>query len=119
MVEKQISRGPATAAQSMSWNASHAAAWHKWFHVIEAGAQGLSDLMVARAGIAPSRRRPAATGPRMARCAWKIAPIWSRPAIARNPAAAVDCTKKRPPGAMAFGSFSTGLPADLVPGLGG
>lgn len=34
-------------------DAAHAAAWHKWFHVIEGGAQRLSDRLVALAAVAP------------------------------------------------------------------
>ena len=34
-------------------DAAHAAAWHKWFHVIEGGAQPLSDRLVALAAVAP------------------------------------------------------------------
>jgi SAM-dependent methyltransferase len=35
------------------WGASSAAAWDKWFHIIEGGAQGLSARMVGLAGIGP------------------------------------------------------------------
>ncbi len=36
-----------------SWDATSAAAWDKWFHIIEGGAQGLSDRMVDLAAIGP------------------------------------------------------------------
>lgn len=39
-----------------TWNAACAAAWDKWFGIIEAGAQPLSDRMVERAGIAAGHR---------------------------------------------------------------
>ena len=38
------------------WDASSAAAWDKWFHIIEGGAQGLSDRMVELAAIGPGAR---------------------------------------------------------------
>ncbi len=38
------------------WDANSAAAWHKWFHIIEDGAQGLSDRMVELAAIGPGAR---------------------------------------------------------------
>jgi SAM-dependent methyltransferase len=38
------------------WDAAHAASWDKWFHVIEDGAQGLSERMVELAAIAPGSR---------------------------------------------------------------
>ncbi len=39
-----------------SWDATSAASWDKWFHIIEAGAQGLSDRMVELAAIGPGAR---------------------------------------------------------------
>ncbi len=36
-------------------DAAHAAAWHKWFHVIEDGAQRLSDRLVELAAVAPGQ----------------------------------------------------------------
>ncbi len=33
------------------WDETRAAAWDKWLHIIEGGAQGLSDRMVALAAI--------------------------------------------------------------------
>ena len=38
------------------WDANSAAAWHKWFHIIEDGAQALSDRMVELAAIGPGSR---------------------------------------------------------------
>lgn len=38
------------------YDAARAAAWSKWFHVIEAGAQDVSDRMVALAEIGPGAR---------------------------------------------------------------
>ncbi len=38
------------------WDATRAAAWDKWFHIIEGGAQALSDRMVALAAIGPGAR---------------------------------------------------------------
>ncbi len=38
------------------WDETRAAAWDKWFHIIEGGAQGLSDRMVALAAIGPGAR---------------------------------------------------------------
>jgi len=38
------------------WDANSAAAWHKWFHIIEDGAQALSDRMVELAAIGPGAR---------------------------------------------------------------
>ena len=38
------------------WDESSAAAWDKWFHIIEGGAQALSDRMVALAAIGPGAR---------------------------------------------------------------
>ena len=38
------------------WDADSAAAWHKWFHIIEDGAQALSDRMVELAAIGPGAR---------------------------------------------------------------
>ncbi len=38
------------------YDAERAAAWRKWFHILEAGAQPLSDRMVAHAGIGPGSR---------------------------------------------------------------
>ena len=38
------------------WDAAHAASWDKWFHVIEDGAQGLSERMVELAVSAPCDR---------------------------------------------------------------
>ena len=35
------------------WDETSAAAWDKWFHIIEGGAQALSDRMVALAAIGP------------------------------------------------------------------
>ena len=37
------------------FDAAHAAAWNKWFHIIEGGAQRLSDRMVELAEIAPGQ----------------------------------------------------------------
>jgi ubiquinone/menaquinone biosynthesis C-methylase UbiE len=49
--------GTETADRSAEkWNAAHAAAWYKWFHIIEGGAQVLSDRMIARAEVAPGQR---------------------------------------------------------------
>ena len=39
-----------------SWDATKAAAWDKWFHIIEGGGQALSDRMVALAAIGPGAR---------------------------------------------------------------
>ena len=39
--------------QVLHYDAARAAAWQKWFHIMEAGAQPLSDRMVALAGIRP------------------------------------------------------------------
>ena len=39
-----------------TWDETSAAAWDKWFHIIEGGAQALSDRMVARAAIGPGAR---------------------------------------------------------------
>ncbi len=39
-----------------NWDETRAAAWDKWFHIIEGGAQGLSDRMVALAAIGPGAR---------------------------------------------------------------
>lgn len=39
--------------QVLHYDASRAAAWQKWFHIMETGAQPLSDRMVALAGIRP------------------------------------------------------------------
>jgi ubiquinone/menaquinone biosynthesis C-methylase UbiE len=56
MTQEQA-RGIATVGQpAEKLNAAHAAAWHKWFHIIEAGAQTLSDRMIERAGVAPGQR---------------------------------------------------------------
>ncbi len=38
------------------WDANSAAAWHKWFHIIEDGAQALSDRMVELAALGPGAR---------------------------------------------------------------
>ncbi len=38
------------------WDETSAAAWDKWFHIIEGGAQGLSDRMVELAAIGPGAR---------------------------------------------------------------
>ncbi len=38
------------------WDETRAAAWEKWFHIIEGGAQGPSDRMVALAAIGPGAR---------------------------------------------------------------
>ena len=38
------------------WDAAHAASWDKWFHVIEGGAQGLSERMVELAALEPGDR---------------------------------------------------------------
>jgi len=40
----------------VQFDAQRAAAWRKWFHILEAGAQPLSDRMVALAGIGPGSR---------------------------------------------------------------
>ena len=37
------------------WDAESAAGWDKWFHVIEGGAQALSERMIELAGIGPGR----------------------------------------------------------------
>ena len=37
------------------WDANSAAAWHKWFHIIEDGAQAPSDRMVELAALGPGR----------------------------------------------------------------
>ena len=42
--------------RKFEWDASCASAWGKWFHVIESGAQILSDRMVEMAGIEPGHR---------------------------------------------------------------
>ncbi len=39
-----------------SWDETSAAAWDKWFHIIEGGAHVLSDRMVALAAICPGAR---------------------------------------------------------------
>jgi SAM-dependent methyltransferase len=44
------------SAQPIRYDAARAAAWRKWFHILEAGAQPLSDRMVALAGIGPGSR---------------------------------------------------------------
>ncbi len=36
-----------------SWDETSAAAWDKWFHIIEGGAEALSDRMVELAAIGP------------------------------------------------------------------
>ena len=41
---------------AFSWDAACAAAWGKWFHILETAAQPLSDRMVALAGIEPGHR---------------------------------------------------------------
>ena len=38
------------------WGANQAEAWHKWFHIIEDGAQALSDRMVELAAVGPGSR---------------------------------------------------------------
>ncbi len=48
--------GDRTAQHSGRFDGVHAAAWHKWFHIMEDAAQPLSDLMVERAGLAPGHR---------------------------------------------------------------
>lgn len=50
MTEKQES------APRVRYDSARAAAWRKWFHILEAGAQPLSDHMVALAGIGPGSR---------------------------------------------------------------
>ncbi len=56
-----------------SYGAAHAAAWHKWFHIIEVGAQAPSERMVALGALEPGHRvldlatglgEPAVTGVR-------------------------------------------------------
>ncbi len=39
-----------------SWDETSAAAWDKWFHIIEGGAQALSDRMVELSAIGPGAR---------------------------------------------------------------
>ena len=56
----ESSREHMANAQSSStpirFDSARAAAWRKWFHILEAGAQPLSDRMVALAGIEPGSR---------------------------------------------------------------
>ena len=44
------------AAAPRSWDETSAAAWDKWFHIIEGGARALSDRMIALAAIGPGAR---------------------------------------------------------------
>ena len=44
------------ASAPRSWDSASAASWEKWFHIIEGGAQGLSDRMVELAAIGPGAR---------------------------------------------------------------
>ena len=48
--------GERTPQHSGRFDGAHAAAWHKWFHIMEDAAQPVSDLMVERAGLAPGHR---------------------------------------------------------------
>ncbi len=48
--------GGAGEAPHRFFDAACAAAWDKWFHVIEGGAQALSERMVALAGLEPGQR---------------------------------------------------------------
>ncbi|MHA1151994.1 MAG: class I SAM-dependent methyltransferase [Alphaproteobacteria bacterium] len=44
------------AAAPRSWDVTSAAAWDKWFHIIEGGARALSDRMIELAAIGPGAR---------------------------------------------------------------
>jgi ubiquinone/menaquinone biosynthesis C-methylase UbiE len=44
------------ASAPRSWDETSAAAWDKWFHIIEDGARALSDRMIALAAIGPGAR---------------------------------------------------------------
>ena len=44
------------ASAPRSWDSASADSWEKWFHIIERGAQGLSDRMVELAAIGPGAR---------------------------------------------------------------
>ncbi|MFQ6016999.1 MAG: class I SAM-dependent methyltransferase [Kiloniellaceae bacterium] len=48
--------GTKTRGRIVGYDATRAAAWHKWFHVIEEGAQPLSDRMVELAALGPGHR---------------------------------------------------------------
>ena len=48
--------GPTDETAPQKWDPSSAAAWEKWFPIIERGARGLSDRMVERAAIGPGSR---------------------------------------------------------------
>ncbi len=43
-------------AAPRSWDETSAAAWDKWFHIIEGGARALSDRMIELAAIGPGAR---------------------------------------------------------------
>jgi ubiquinone/menaquinone biosynthesis C-methylase UbiE len=55
MPEKSSRTGPTGGPGPGHYDAAHAAAWNKWFHVIEGGAQRLSDRMAELAEIAPGQ----------------------------------------------------------------
>ncbi len=54
--ENLTENGERTPQHSGRFDGAHAAAWHKWFHIMEDAAQPVSDLMVERAGLAPGHR---------------------------------------------------------------
>ncbi len=55
MPDENSPRGPSDGLGPGRYDAAHAAAWNKWFHIIEGGAQRLSDRMVELAEIAPGQ----------------------------------------------------------------
>ncbi len=55
-VEEPDVTGRTDETAPRSWDASSAAAWDKWFHIIEGGARRLSDRMVELAAIGPGAR---------------------------------------------------------------
>jgi ubiquinone/menaquinone biosynthesis C-methylase UbiE len=55
MPDENSSTDPSGSLIPGRYDAAHAAAWNKWFHIIESGAQRLCDRMVELAEIAPGQ----------------------------------------------------------------